>query len=104
MLNRFAPPLRLACKQPRSNGVHIMKALLFPAFLIALVAAPTAGAGGIAMPPPGAARVANADAVLVGKVVSIEPQDVKVGNTNYRIAVVQIDDAIKGTKEGVKSL
>src|SRR6185436_19023973 len=53
---------------------------------------------------PGAARIANADAVLVGKVTSIEPQDVMVGTAKYRIAVVQIDDAIKGTKEGVKSV
>src|ERR1041385_1635359 len=79
-----------------------MKSLLLPAFLITF--ATTAHAGVLIPPPPGAARIANADAVLVGKVTSIEPQDVMVGTAKYRIAVVQIDDAIKGTKEGVKSV
>ena len=82
-----------------------MKSMLLPAILMAAVAfAATANAGVLVMPPPGAARIANADVVLVGKVTSIEPQDVVVGTAKYRIAVVQIDDAIKGTKEGVKSV
>jgi hypothetical protein len=77
------------------------------ACLIAVVfslTAVAANAGVLVQPPPGAARVANADAVVVGKVTSIEPQDVMVGTTKYRIAVVQIEDAIKGVKEGVKSV
>ena len=55
--------------------------------------------GVIAIPPPGPARVANADAVLVGKVESIEPQDVKVGLTTYRIAIVRINDGVRGVKK-----
>ncbi len=65
--------------------------------------ASAAQGGVIAMPPPGPARVANADAVIVGKVESIEPADIKVGNTNYRIAVVKISDGLRGIK-GEKSL
>jgi len=80
------------------------KSLFAAAFVGVSIAAMAAEAGVIVMPPPGAARIANADAVLVGKVTSIEPEDVMVGTTKYRIAVVQIDDAIKGTKEGVKSM
>ena len=59
----------------------------------------TADAGTIAMPPPGPARVANADAVIVGKVEGIEPQDVKVGNTTYRIAVLKISQGLRGVKD-----
>jgi hypothetical protein len=68
------------------------------------VTAISAFAGVIAMPPPGPARVAKSDVVIVGKVESIEPADVKVGNANYRIAVVQISDGIRGVKDGVKAL
>ena len=60
---------------------------------------PTAPAGVIAMPPPGPARVANADAVIVGKVEAIEPQDIKVGNMTYRIAVVKINQGVRGVKD-----
>src|SRR5437588_7810184 len=61
--------------------------------------AATARAGTIAMPPPGPARVANADAVIVGKVEGIEPQDVKVGTTSFRIAVVRIGQGLRGVKD-----
>jgi hypothetical protein len=60
-------------------------------------------AGVIAIPPAGPNRIAKADAVIVGKVDAIEPQDVKVGNATYRIAVVRIEQAIRGVKEA-KSL
>src|SRR4051812_14057240 len=90
--------------QTIAKGALVMKTKLFPAILVGVIAiVSTASAGVLVQPPPGAARVANADAVLVGKVTSIEPQDVMVGAAKYRIAIVQIDDAIKGTKEGVKS-
>ena len=42
--------------------------------------------------------------VIVGKVEALEPQDVKVGNTNYRIAVVKINEGIKVAKAGQKTL
>jgi hypothetical protein len=64
----------------------------------------SAHAGVIVMPPPGPARVANSDVVIVGKVDALEPQDVKVGNTNYRIAVVKINEGIKGAKAGLETL
>jgi hypothetical protein len=75
------------------------------AILLCLAAvAGAASAGVIALPPPGPARVANSNMVLVGKVESLEPQDVKVGTINYRIAVVKITDGIKGVKEGTKTV
>ena len=64
----------------------------------------TGYAGVIAMPPPGPARVANSDVVIVGKVDALEPQDVTVANTKYRIAVVRINEGIKGAKAGQKTL
>jgi hypothetical protein len=59
----------------------------------------SAHAGTVAMPPPGPNRIADADAVIVGKVEALEPQDVKVGNATYRIAVVKINQGLKGTKD-----
>ncbi|HZZ82220.1 MAG TPA: hypothetical protein VFE62_27225 [Gemmataceae bacterium] len=59
----------------------------------------SAAAGVIAMPAPGATRVVGADVVIVGKVEAIEPTDVKVGMATFRIAVVKINDGIKGTKD-----
>src|ERR1043166_3493275 len=47
-------------------------------------------------PPAGPARVINADAVIVGKVVGLEPQDVMVMNVTYRVAIVKVDQALKG--------
>ena len=72
--------------------------LLLPALAFGGVAA-SAFAGVVAMPPPGPARIAGADVVVVGKVEAIEPQDVKVGNTMYRIAVVKIKDGVRGIKD-----
>ena len=69
------------------------------ALLICLGSGSTAHGGVSVMPPPGPARVARADAVLVGRVVALEPVDVKVGTTTYRIAVVKIDDKIRGIKD-----
>src|SRR5579862_8303890 len=55
-------------------------------------------AGMIPLPPPGPARVANADADIVGKVEAIEPQDIKAGTATYRIAIVRVTDGIRGIK------
>src|ERR1043165_2037923 len=63
------------------------------------LSAVSAQAGVIAMPPPGPARIAKADAVIVGKVEAIEPMDIKAGNANYRIAVVRITDGLRGVKD-----
>jgi hypothetical protein len=57
-----------------------------------------ANGGMIAMPAPGPVRVANSDAVIVGRVEGIEPQDLKVGNFMYRIAVVRIEQPVRGIK------
>lgn len=48
------------------------------------------------MPQPGPARVVNSDAVVIGKVIALEPQDMTVDKVNYRIAVVKIDQALRG--------
>ncbi|HZZ80942.1 MAG TPA: hypothetical protein VFE62_20740 [Gemmataceae bacterium] len=55
---------------------------------------------------PGPTRVANADAVFVGKVIEIEPIDVDAKpyagakeTVKYRIAVVKINEAIHGLKD-----
>jgi hypothetical protein len=61
-------------------------------------------AGVLVMPPAGPARVLNSDAVFVGKVVGLEPQDVQVMNVTYRIAVVQIEQPLHGVKKDDKML
>lgn len=58
----------------------------------------------VAVPMPGAERIALADAILVGRVMAIEPQDVEVminkdAKAKYRIAVVTVNDMILGKKE-----
>jgi hypothetical protein len=56
-------------------------------------------AGVLPMPAPGPSRIANSDAVIVGKVEGIEPQDVMVGKSTYRIAVVRVNQALRGVKD-----
>jgi hypothetical protein len=51
------------------------------------------------MPQPGPARVVNSDAVIVGRVVALEPQDVKVDNAAYRIAIVKVAQSLHGAKD-----
>src|SRR5262249_30336762 len=53
----------------------------------------------IAMPQSGPARAAQADAVVVGRVVALEDKDVQVQGAMYRIAVVNVTETIKGGKE-----
>jgi len=55
--------------------------------------------GVIPLPPPGPVRVAKADAVIVGKVESLEAKDLMIDNATYRIAVVKIEQGLKGTKD-----
>src|ERR1043165_6194554 len=60
----------------------------------------------IAMPVPGAQRMGNADALVLGRVVGLEPQDVEVepfpgnpGKQKFRIVVVKVNDVIRGPKD-----
>jgi hypothetical protein len=69
------------------------------AAIVTCVLSSATHAGVIPLPPPGPARVANAAAVVVGKVEALEPQEVKVGTTTYRIAVVKVRDAVRGLKQ-----
>lgn len=63
---------------------------------------------GIAIGPQ---RLADADAVIVGRVIALEPMDVKAdgiipgqGKIAYRIAVVQVTDAVRGVKKDVQTI
>lgn len=67
----------------------------------------------VAMPGPvmGPQRLADADAVIVGRVIALEPMDVKAdsmipgqGKISYRIAVVQVTDAVRGVKKDVQTV
>jgi hypothetical protein len=64
----------------------------------------------IAPPLAAANRLTQADAVFVGRVVALEPMDVEAAQVangakgTYRIAVVQVNDAIFGLKKGVKQV
>ena len=60
----------------------------------------------IALPPPGPQRMGNADTLVVGRVVGIEPEDKEVehfpgagGKTKFRIAVVKVNEMIRGPKD-----
>ena len=65
-----------------------------------LAGATVAVRGGVLPQPlPGPVRIAKAEAVIVGKVEALEPQDVKAENGMYRIAVVKISQGLKGTKD-----
>jgi hypothetical protein len=56
-------------------------------------------------PPPGPARVARADAVVLGRVVAHEDKDIEVlllgaqQKTAFRIAIVQVNEAIFGARD-----
>jgi hypothetical protein len=76
-----------------------------------LAAGATARAMMIA-PPPGPTRVALADAIVVGRVVEIEKNNLSVpsfpgapanAKITYRVAVVQVADVVRGTK-GMKTV
>ncbi|MSU80320.1 MAG: hypothetical protein EXS16_19785 [Gemmataceae bacterium] len=67
----------------------------------------------VAMPSiaVGPQRLADADAVIVGRVIALEPMDVKAdgiipgqGKIAYRIAVVQVTDAVRGVKKDVQTI
>src|SRR5713226_5011383 len=61
----------------------------------------------IALPPLGPERVAKADIVVVGRIVSLEDKDVTAlpfakapKQVTYRIAVLKVAEGFKGAKEG----
>ncbi|MBI2803408.1 MAG: hypothetical protein HYX68_00310 [Planctomycetes bacterium] len=63
-----------------------------------------------AFPMPGIDRIAAADAIVVGRVIGMEPQDVEVPASpgskikiKYRIAVVNVSEVVLG-KKGTKTL
>jgi hypothetical protein len=55
-------------------------------------------------------KLTQADAILVGRVVAIEPMDVEAApapgqaNVKYRIAVVQVSESIYGLKKGTENV
>ena len=60
----------------------------------------------IIAPPPGPIRIVQSDAVFVGRVIAIEPQDVDAKpfpqakeTVKYRVAVVAVSDSIRGVKD-----
>jgi hypothetical protein len=76
---------------------HLGLALGF--MTLAVAAYPSSAKALAIMPAPGPQRVTNSDVIIVGKVVGIEPQDVMVMNVNYRIAVVKVDESLRGLKD-----
>jgi hypothetical protein len=68
------------------------------AAVVLLVSSAPIVSGKVIAPWPVPERVARADAVVTGKVTSVENKAVKIDGAEYQIAVVQIEDAILGTK------
>lgn len=81
------------------------------ACLCGAVGVSSARAIAIAVPRPGPDRLTGADVVLLGRVVGFEPQDVEATPAKnipqkviYRIAIVQVTEAIRGLKKGEKQI
>lgn len=85
------------------------KLLLMGAALLGLVVlGPPAPARALVAlpPPPGPARAANADTIVVGRIVAIEDQDLETtaapkseAKVKYRVALLQVSDVLRGPKE-----
>jgi hypothetical protein len=67
------------------------------ALAVVALAVPAAVAK-VAPPTHVAERVARTDAVVVGKVTSIDKGTVKVRDNDYAVAIVQVEDGISGVK------
>src|SRR5262249_56947741 len=85
------------------HEVKSMKKLLFAGLALFSLAVPASAL--VIAPPPGPARMAQADVILTGRVVGIEPQDVQVEpflgakeKIKLRVAVVKVNDKIRGLK------
>lgn len=80
------------------------------ACLCGAVGTSSARAIAIAVPRPGPDRLAGTDAVLLGRVIGFEPQDVEAAanpgaaKMSYRIAIVQVNEVIRGIKPDVKQI
>src|SRR5215204_1133280 len=65
--------------------------------LLVLAIGPAAIAyGKMAPPDPIPLRVARADAVVAGKVTKIEDKTIKLNEQEYQVAVVKVDQAVRG--------
>jgi hypothetical protein len=73
--------------------------------ILTLAAAPAVYAL-VAAPPPGPARIARADTVVVGRIVAHEDKDVESAipgspqKIKYRIAVLKVNESIRGSEAG----
>lgn len=81
-----------------------MKTILFAGLAALALAIPAYAL--LVAPPPGPAKMAQADTLLVGRVIGIEPQDVELQpfpgvqqKTKFRVAVVQVTERIRGLKD-----
>src|SRR5262249_45311953 len=88
---------------------HMNKRLAIFACAIAVLTIGSAAAGVLVRPQPLPIRVAQSDVIFVGKVIELEPMDVDAKpfpggteTTKYRIAVVQVNQAITGLKDEKK--
>ncbi|MCS7047560.1 MAG: hypothetical protein NZO58_14480 [Gemmataceae bacterium] len=77
-------------------GLSLLFVGVFAATVQALVVAP----------PPGPGRLARADAVVVGRIIAHEDQDIEAAfpgspqKTMFRIAILKVAEGIRGAKEG----
>src|SRR5262249_9060123 len=89
----------VALMTPTRVGVFLASASLFLVMTAQLVQAR------MAAPPPPASRVGAFDCVVVGKVLNLEKRDIEATRfpgqpkVKYRVAVVEVNDAILGTKD-----
>ncbi len=82
-----------------------MRRFMSPA--LALVGAGVLASSALALMiaiPPGPQRFIGSDAVFVGRVAGMEPTDVEMLGAKYRIAVVQVSEAVMGLKAGTKTI
>ncbi|MCI0376782.1 MAG: hypothetical protein L0215_04180 [Gemmataceae bacterium] len=71
---------------------------------VALLAGVVPARALVVAPPPGPTRVAQADVIVVGRVVAHEPKDIEVmigpgAKQTYRVAIVNITEIVRGAKE-----
>jgi hypothetical protein len=100
-----APPVPVQVQAAPPVQVQIQ---LQPIDVIQDVRVMPGGFGGPAMMQP--ARLTQADAIVVGRVVAIEPMDVQAApaagqaKVNYRVAVIQVSEPIHGVKKETQTI
>jgi len=67
---------------------------LFVMALFALSAALAPAQSESFAPPTGPARAAQADAIVIGRVVALEDRDIRLNDVTYRIAIVKVRDVV----------